>query len=307
MNYIILDMEWNQPLHSQMTVTEPVVLHAEIVQIGAVKLDESFNVTDTYSALISPKYYKKMHKKVQTLTRITTEELQNGVPFLEAFDEFSSWCGNEFSILTWGPDDIPVLRDNLILHSIDTAWIPSCYNLQIIFDAQVTKEHRQIALGRALETVGEVGEDAHNALNDAKNTSIVCKHLDLSDGIKNYEELNVQFLTPNATECDIGESTYSTKREALKDRSVIEFECPICKNKAICCDFVRQNAGKTLAVAHCKNGDEFFIRFKFARLSDGRIRVKRAIYPMDDEYKTFYKKRKDINKSINKARKAKTV
>ncbi len=307
MNYIILDMEWNQPLYSQMTVTEPVILHAEIVQIGAVKLDESFNIIDTYNVLIAPKYYKKMHKKVQQLTKITTEELQNGIPFLKAFEDFSLWCGEQFSIFTWGPDDIPVLRDNLILHSIDTSWIPKCYNLQIVFDAQITKEHRQISLCRALETVGESGEDAHNALNDAKNTAIVCKHLDMTNGINNYEELNLQFFTPNATECDTGENTYLTKREALRDKALVEFECPVCKSHAVCCDFVRQNAGKTLAVAHCKNGDEFFVRFKFARLADGKIRVKRAIYPMDNEYKVFYKKRKEINRSFNKSRKTKAV
>lgn len=306
MNYIILDMEWNQPLYSKMTVTEPIVLHAEVVQIGAVKMDAEFNVVDTFNVMIAPKYYKKMHKKVQKLTGITTEELQNGVPFTKAFEDFSEWCGEDHAILTWGPDDIPVLNDNLTLHSIDTSRIPQCYNLQIIFDAQITKEHRQVALGRALETLNEVGEDAHNALNDAKNTAIVCRHLDMVEGIKNYEELTVQFHTPNAAECDSSENTYQTKKEALKDRELTEFECPVCKKRAVCFGFVRQNSDKTLAIAQCETGKEFFVRFKFARQSDGRIRVKRAIYPMNAEYRDFYQQRKEINRSFNRAKRKKS-
>lgn len=303
MNYIILDMEWNQPLYAKMTVTEPVVLHAEIVQIGAVKLDENFNEVDTFNILITPKYYKKMHRKVQKLTRITTEELQYGLPFPEAFGHFSKWCGDSFVLLTWGPDDVPVLRDNLILHSIDTKLIPNWYNMQVIFDAQITKEHRQVALGRALETLGETGGDAHNALNDAMNTAIVCRHLDMAEGIANYEELSAQFLVPNASDNETCGGEYSSKREALRDKELTEFECPVCGKIAVCCDFVRQNAGKTLAIAHCESGDELFVRFKFARHSDGLYRVKRAAFLMNDEYKEFYKQRKEMNKSFNKTRK----
>lgn len=303
MNYIILDMEWNQPLYSKMTVTEPIILHAEVVQIGAVKLDDSFNVIDTYNVLIAPKYYKKMHQKVQKLTRITTEELQNGTPFPQAFQQLYEWCGEEFVFLTWGPDDIPVLKDNLLIHSLNVSMIPESYNLQIIFDGQITREHRQVALGRALEIVEEVGEDAHNALNDAKNTAIVCRHLDLKKGISEYEDLNIQFFAQDAKDNEVCSTAYTSKREALRDPELTQFSCPTCGSRAVCCDFVRQNAGKTLAIAHCEKGDELFIRFKFARLSDGTLRVKRAIYHMNDEYKEFYKQRKEINRSMNRSRK----
>lgn len=307
MNYIIFDMEWNQPLYPKMTVTEPVLLHAEIVQIGAVKLNDDFNVIDTFGVLISPKYYKKMHKKVQTLTKITTEELKNGLPFPEAFERFINWCGDEFSFLTWGHDDIPVLRDNLTLHSLDAYSIPDAYNLQVIFDAQVTHEHKQTSLGKALDLLGETGSDAHNALNDAGNTAIVCSHLDMFSGIENYEELKAQFLVTDADDNNVCGSEYDSKREIFRDNEVTEFECPVCKKRAVCCDFVRQNAGKTLAVAHCESGDELFVRFKISRHSDGKYRVKRAAFLMNAEYKEFYKERKELNKAFNRTRRKKSV
>ena len=44
MYYIILDMEWNQALDRAHTVEKPVLLRGEIIQIGAVKCDEDFNL-----------------------------------------------------------------------------------------------------------------------------------------------------------------------------------------------------------------------------------------------------------------------
>ena len=36
MNYIVLDMEWNQPFNMKSMIKKPLMLHGEIVQIGAV-------------------------------------------------------------------------------------------------------------------------------------------------------------------------------------------------------------------------------------------------------------------------------
>ena len=38
MNYIVLDMEWNQANSYSEMVKDPIMLTGEIVQIGAVKL-----------------------------------------------------------------------------------------------------------------------------------------------------------------------------------------------------------------------------------------------------------------------------
>ena len=42
MNYIVLDFEWNQPLTEQDTIIDPFPFDSEIIEIGAVKLDETF-------------------------------------------------------------------------------------------------------------------------------------------------------------------------------------------------------------------------------------------------------------------------
>ena len=117
MNYIVLDLEWNQPYDMKSMVKKPVMLHGKIIQIGAVKLDESYHILDTFKIMVSPKCYPKMHRKVAKLTGIKTEDLQYGFQFPVAFKHFSKWCGNDFAFLTWGTDDIKILRENMILYN----------------------------------------------------------------------------------------------------------------------------------------------------------------------------------------------
>ena len=52
LHYIIFDMEWNQAFSAEKMVKHPVVLRGEIIQIGAVKLNEQKEVTDTCNLII---------------------------------------------------------------------------------------------------------------------------------------------------------------------------------------------------------------------------------------------------------------
>ncbi len=53
MNYIVFDLEWNQS-HIGSAGEHPR-MPFEIIEIGAVKLDENYKVIDEFSRLIKPK------------------------------------------------------------------------------------------------------------------------------------------------------------------------------------------------------------------------------------------------------------
>lgn len=294
MNYIVLDMEWNQPFNMKSMVKKPLMLHGEIVQIGAVKLDENYHILDTFKIMVFPKYYTKMHKKVSKLTKITTEELQYGFPFPVAFEYFKKWCGEEFAFLTWGPDDINMLRDNMILHDLNTEWIPSTYNIQVIFDDQIAKEKRQVSLSYAMERIGEPALEAHDALNDARNTVCICLHLDMVKGLAEYAALQKQMkcYESHAKERSQSTRTYSTREAALNDPELINFYCPTCGSNVECVDLVRQNSDKFICIGKCENGDELFVRFKFTKWPDGKFTVARILYEMDEDNKGYYLSKK---------------
>ncbi len=294
MNHIILDLEWNQPFNMKMMVKEPVMLSGEIIQIGAVKLDEKFHLVDTFKIMVTPKYYRTMHRKVSKLTNIKTEDLQYGFPFKKAFKHFSDWCGDDFVFLTWGPDDIEMLNKNMTIHKVNTEWIPDTYNLQIIFNNQHTKTNRQISLKHAMEYVNEAALDAHDALNDARNTAKLCLHMDMNKGLVEYPILEKEFrkLHDNVVDKCRNGKTYKTREDALNDSSLLTFFCPKCGKPAVCIDFVRQNSDKYICLGKCEDGEEYFVRFKFTKREDDTFSVSRIIYEMDEENVNYYYSKK---------------
>ena len=93
MQYIVLDLEWNQPWPGSPSAKKvlPVPVHGEIIQIGAVRLSEDRQLEDEFSALIQPKYYRKLNRRVSSLTGIKEARLrEEGVPFSEAIAQFRS-------------------------------------------------------------------------------------------------------------------------------------------------------------------------------------------------------------------------
>ena len=90
MHYIVVDLEWNQPLSYDSSVYRQVGdrLIFEMIQIGAVKLDEHYQVIDSISIPIRPVYYVKIHPRIRRMTQLGTEELADAPEFLEAMDQF---------------------------------------------------------------------------------------------------------------------------------------------------------------------------------------------------------------------------
>ena len=70
MNFVILDLEWNGTYSRRLKG-----FMNEIIEFGAVKVDECLHVLDTFDALVRPQVGKKISGKIKTLTNITNEEL----------------------------------------------------------------------------------------------------------------------------------------------------------------------------------------------------------------------------------------
>ena len=87
MQFVIFDFEWNC-----VTLGKDRHLN-EIIEIGAVKLDEKFKEIDRFSSFVRPKFTNKLNKYVKSLTHINEEDLKKASDFvtvLSEFEEFSS-------------------------------------------------------------------------------------------------------------------------------------------------------------------------------------------------------------------------
>jgi len=189
MNYIVFDLEWNQPTAYHLMVRDPFKLNGEIIQFGAVKIRDLQNpeIIETYSEIVKPVYYTKMNKGVEEVTELTEEILLQGRPFPEVCREFLDWCGEEFCFVSWSPNDIYMLEDNMAIHGMSVEGLPECYDIQLVFDDQITKDGKDNALSYAMWRFGIKPARSHDALNDAVNTVEVMKKLDFSDGLEGYE------------------------------------------------------------------------------------------------------------------------
>ena len=190
MHYIVMDLEWNQAMSSKSSVFNklPIHLRGEIIQIGAVKLDENFRPGEEFQIDVKPIYFKRMHYKVKKLTGFDRDRLAKGVSFPEALEQFRAWCGgDEVTFLTWGCDDQGIMEQNIIIHDLDWDWIAGWVNLQLIYNLQTDSDRTQKSLATAMEHFEiEQTRIAHDALGDAYNTALVCTHMDMAQGLADY-------------------------------------------------------------------------------------------------------------------------
>ncbi len=301
MNYIVLDMEWNQPWPGSPSAKKvlPVAIRGEIIQIGAVRVTEDQRVCDEFQVLIKPKYYRHLNRRVSKLTGIKEPQLrEEGVPFPEAMELFRAWCGENVVFLTWGFDDIGILRENLQLFNIPTGWTDRWYNAQMIFNAQTDGSTAQKALKTAMEMFGiEATRPAHDALGDAYHTALICARLDLEKGCREYDAALKShengFHGAELPGCIARQvyHDYSDKRSALSAMSGEENLCPICQGRMLGSRWFAQPGHRYMDLATCPEHGKFLIRVRLSEQEDGLVRVSRLTYEATSEAAEAYARR----------------
>ena len=301
MNYIVLDMEWNQPWPGSPSAKKvlPVAIRGEIIQIGAVRVTEDQQVADEFQLLIKSKYYRRLNRRVSKLTGIKESQLrEEGVPFPEAVEAFRKWCGEDIIILTWGFDDIGVLRENLQLFELETAWIEKWYNAQMIFNAQTDGSTAQKALKTAMEIFGiEATRPAHDALGDAYHTALICARLDLKRGaeeygaaLKSHENGFHGAEIPGCIDRKVFHDL-ADKRAALSAMAGSENKCPLCGRQMLGSRWFAQPGHRYMDLATCAEHGKFLIRVRLSDQPDGTVRVSRLTYEATSEAAEAYARR----------------
>lgn len=288
MQYIVLDLEWNQPWPGSYAAKKvlPVEIHGEIIQIGAVRLLESGKVADEFQVLVRPKYYKKLNSRVSKLTGLHDALLrEEGLPFPEALERFRTWIGGECVFLTWGFDDIKILEDNILLHDGEPDWITEWYNAQMIFNAQTGCGTSQKALSSAMEIIGiERSRPAHDALGDAYHTALICSRLDMKKGIAEYEQAlrsHSDGFHGNPPEGCIGRTVfhgYEDKAKAITAMTELKSHCPQCGAPMPNGAWIAQEGRRYMTMAECPEHGRYLIRIRLQKETDGTLRVSRLIY-----------------------------
>lgn len=291
MEYIVLDMEWNQPWPGSPSARKPLPtrIRGEIIQIGAVRMLTDQTVADEFQVMVQPRFYRRLNKRVSKLTGIKEFQLKaQGVSFPEAIRQFRQWCGEDVVFLTWGFDDIAILRENLALFDMEDGWIDRWYNAQMIFNAQTDGSNSQKALKTAME-IFEItpSRPAHDALGDAYHTALVCARLDLHRGAREYEEALREhqngFHGAELPGCISRQVYYglADKEAALGYVGGEENLCPRCGGQMTCQRWLSQPGHRYMTMAQCPEHGNFLMRVRLCPEPDGTVRVSRLLYDGD--------------------------
>ena len=301
MDYIVLDMEWNQPWPGSPSARKvlPVQIRGEIIQIGAVRVTEDRQVADEFQVLIKPKYYRRLNRRVSKLTGIKESRLrEEGIPMAEAMEQFRAWCGEDVTFLTWGFDDITILKENLQLYRIDDSWVNKWFNAQMIFNAQTDGSTAQKALKTAMEMFEiPASRPAHDALGDAYHTALICAKLDLKKGTQEYGDALKSHVNgfhgaelPGCISRKVFYD-YADKRAALAAMAGAENQCPTCGRQMLGSRWFAQPGHRYMDLATCPEHGKFLIRCRLSEQADGTIRVSRLTYEADSEAAAAYARR----------------
>lgn len=176
MNYVIVDFEMNEidKVHKE----ERRLCRSEIIEIGAVILDERLLVLGEFKTLVKPQYNNTIGKVYETLTGITTSMVSGAPTFATAYEMFVNWCesyGDEYEVYAWSENDYNQLVAEMALKQYGRMDKMGPLGRWNDFQWEYTKKlglERIISLEKALNYAGLPFEgQMHDALWDAKNTA----------------------------------------------------------------------------------------------------------------------------------------
>lgn len=266
MNYIIMDLEWNNSFNK---ATQKFM--NEIIEIGAVKLDVNLNQVDTFSELIKPVISKKLRSRIKTLTNISNEDVKAGRPFSKVVEDFEEWVGEDAVIMSWGDTDIRTLLTNykwfMKKNSLD--FIKKYADLQKYCQCFINMENvQQAGLSYAAECL-EIDPDSfphHRALDDSLLSAECFK--------KVFDEEKLQEFIKN---CDYDfyvrllfhPYVIKNKNDPLIDKNLFNCFCEICGGKVQTVKKWKFMNQSFRGIFYCENCDrEFRVTLRVKKFYD---------------------------------------
>ena len=236
MNYVVLDLEWNQSNSGEEEAVKQIPF--EIIDFGAIKLNKNDNMIDEFNQLVKPQVYQHMHHITSKIIHLHMKDLQKGRPFPEVMQEFLKWCGTDFVFCTWGPLDLFELQRNMKYYEMEPlSNIPIRFlDVQKLFSIAFEDKKIRRNLEYAIDFL-QIEKDIpfHRAFSDAYYTAKVLAKIN-HEVRKNYSFDT--YALPQRREDEIHvifhdymkyiSREFPDKRQALEDWEVISTKCYLC-------------------------------------------------------------------------------
>lgn len=196
--YIVYDLEMCKVPKGEKR--EEFGARQELIQIGAVMLDEEFNTVDTFMTYVAPRY-GFVDSFIEKLTGITPANTKDAPSTEEALNAFLAWIPSDAVLVSWSEND-PIQ----IYHEIDGKYI-EIPRLETLLDGSLDCQWefeekigatRAYGLSDALSITGiDCNRGAHDALIDARNTALLFAKINLEPEL----QMSKYYLTEEDMNC----------------------------------------------------------------------------------------------------------
>ena len=212
MNYIVMDLEYNQNFDFKTGSKAPSnpLLPLEIIQIGAVKLDDARNIVDRFGTTVRPRLYRGLNPFVAKVTGLSGDILRNSPSFPQAYRGLVKFIGRgRIPLCFWGCDDMKELFRNILFFGQN----PKSLSLKYINVQSLASVHmdlppkHQLALATVVNSL-DIQSDLpyHNAPNDAFYTAQIFRRIYDAEKI-NLLKFDLERLIQQNHEIEAREST----------------------------------------------------------------------------------------------------
>ena len=178
MMYVVVDLEMCQV--PKLYRKGQYRYSMETIQIGAVLLDECFNVVDSFMTHVKPEF-GLITTKIQQLTRITRKDIANAPKMKESLKMFADWIPEGATIVAWsGSDQAQILHERECkeinfegINKLDGEWL----DCQETFSS-IIRNPRRYNLVEAMNLSDiDYDDNVHDGLVDAKNTALLFRKM----------------------------------------------------------------------------------------------------------------------------------
>ncbi len=299
MDIVVLDLEWDSVYskkHHRFV--------NQIIQIGAVRLDEKLNIIDTFDVIIKSSISKKLTKRFVELTGITAEIMAEGVSVAQAIEQYNKFAPKDYLMMTWSTSDLYTLIDNTKF--VFPKGVTFRYGKYMDLQSFVQNEMKalgfeiksQISLIHAAQMleISAEGFDLHTAKDDSLLSVSLLKRFYSKDKIIPYikDTTKPEFFE----RLTFKSYTLTNIHDDLIKPADLIFNCENCKQTAKCLTGWKYKNGWFSANFRCVNCKKMFIgRVSFKKTYDNLI-VKRRI--LDIKPATKGKKDADNVQSVSK-------
>lgn len=210
--YVCIDLEMTE-FSAEQRCRIPGA-NGEVIQFGAVMLDENYNMISKFSSYVKP-VYSSVTPRIQELTGISNEVLENADDFLTVFDKFNYWRGEgDITTFCWSKADHNQLWNELDSkgrHRHDLFGVLKDFvDLQEIF-GNLLSSKSSVSLESAMKLLQmEYEGQVHTAYSDSFNTARILHKLFCTESLDFcFEYINPNEIKKNKSESKTQKENYN--------------------------------------------------------------------------------------------------